>query len=209
MADAQDWRDVRFVVVDVEGNGRQPPDIVEISIVAIENGGVIGVPEEWLVKPTERISHIVTKLHGITNDMVIAAPRFDQIANDVRRALGDDYVIAHNAKIEVDILTPRLTGWRPRGVIDTLKLARRVMPGRKSYALVSLAADLGLSSAEGGDTQRAHRAAHDVMVTARLFCRLATDDAGLPRALSVLLGEESGLSAAPKADMPSQGGLFD
>jgi exodeoxyribonuclease X len=210
VADSQNWRDARFVVVDVEGNGRQPPDIVEIGIVAIENGEVVGVPREWLVKPAERISHVVTRLHGITNEMVVSVPRFHEIAADVRRSLGDSYVIAHNAKIEIDILTPKLAGWKPRGVIDTLKLARRIMPGRKSYALTALTTDLRLGSVESGDTPRAHRVAHDVMVTARLFLRLASDDTGSPRALSVLLGEEpDSLAAMPNADTPSQGGLFD
>jgi DNA polymerase III epsilon subunit-like protein len=44
------WTDRRYVVVDVEGNGQQPPDLVEVAAVPIVNG-VIGTPASWLVKP--------------------------------------------------------------------------------------------------------------------------------------------------------------
>ena len=36
-----DWVSVRYAVVDVEGNGQQPPDLVELAVVPIV-GGVIG-----------------------------------------------------------------------------------------------------------------------------------------------------------------------
>jgi DNA polymerase III epsilon subunit family exonuclease len=204
MADLGSWLNARFIVVDVEGNGRQPPDIVELAAVSIEPGGVMGTPRGWLVRPAETISHIVTRLHGITNDMVADAPRFDDISREVCDTLSDAYLVAHNAKIEVDILSPRLSGWNPRGVIDTLKLARQLLPGRKSYALSALTEDLGLGDTEQGGAKRAHRAAYDVLVTARLFMHLAKDDHGAPRPLSLLLGNEPVVQKAP----PPQGRLF-
>jgi exodeoxyribonuclease X len=36
-----DWTSLNYVVVDVEGNGQQPPDLVELAAVPIV-GGVIG-----------------------------------------------------------------------------------------------------------------------------------------------------------------------
>ena len=38
-----DWESVRYAVVDVEGNGQQPPDLVELAVVPIV-GGIIGQP---------------------------------------------------------------------------------------------------------------------------------------------------------------------
>ena len=43
-----DWTGQSFVVVDVEGNGQQPPDLVELAAVPVVDG-VIGEPVSWLV----------------------------------------------------------------------------------------------------------------------------------------------------------------
>jgi DNA polymerase III epsilon subunit-like protein len=41
-----DWTSLRYAVVDVEGNGQQPPDLVEVAVIPIV-GGVIGEPKSW------------------------------------------------------------------------------------------------------------------------------------------------------------------
>lgn len=56
-----DWASVRYAVVDVEGNGRQPPDPVEVAVVPIV-GGVIGEPASWLIRPPRPISPIATRI---------------------------------------------------------------------------------------------------------------------------------------------------
>ncbi len=53
------WTTLRYVVVDVEGNGQQPPDLVEIGTASIV-GGAIGEPVTWLVKPARSIEHFAT-----------------------------------------------------------------------------------------------------------------------------------------------------
>ncbi|MGH4017943.1 MAG: hypothetical protein ACRDT0_01590 [Pseudonocardiaceae bacterium] len=55
------WRSLRYVVVDVEGNGQQPPDLVDLATVPIV-GGVIGEPSSWLVRPDQPIKHFVTRI---------------------------------------------------------------------------------------------------------------------------------------------------
>ena len=40
-----DWTSLAYAVVDVEGNGQQPPDLVELAVVPIV-GGKIGEPPE-------------------------------------------------------------------------------------------------------------------------------------------------------------------
>jgi len=199
-----DWTTARFVVVDVEGNGRQPPDIVEFGAVAIENGAIVGTPCEWLVRPTESISHIVSRLHGITNEMVAGSPSFKDIAGLVREVLRNDYLVAHNAKVELGVLRPKLEGWSPRGVVDTLRLARDLLPGRKSYALTALTKDLDLVPSENEVGRGPHRAGYDALATARLFLHLARTEYGTPRALSTLLGVED----TPVSSSSRQGDLF-
>ncbi len=62
-----DWASLRYAVVDVEGNGQQPPDLVELATVPVV-GGVIGEPVSWLVKPDTRIKHMATRIHGLSNE---------------------------------------------------------------------------------------------------------------------------------------------
>jgi exodeoxyribonuclease X len=162
------WREARFAVVDVEGNGAQPPDIVEIACLHLD-GGEIRPALHTLVRPPRPISPLVSRKHGIANDDVASAPSFPEIRARVAECLQDRVLVAHNARVEVDVLSRALGGlWRPTAVLDTLALARRVVPGRESYALPPLAAALELERAGP-----AHRAAADAELTARLLIKLA------------------------------------
>jgi len=121
-----DWTSLSYVVVDVEGNGQQPPDLVELATVPII-GGNIGEPMTWLVRPDQPITHFARKIHGITNDDVQDAPVFGSVEADVRKALHAAALIAHNAHVDVGVLQRRLGHWQHPEVFDTLKLARRLL----------------------------------------------------------------------------------
>jgi DNA polymerase III epsilon subunit-like protein len=158
----------RLVVVDVEGNGQRPPEIVELAAVTID-GGVLAAPRSWLVKPERPITALVTrKVHGIRDADVADAPPFIAIRDQVRLLLGDAWLVAHNARVERDILTPQLPGWSPRGVLDTLRLARELWPGRASYSLDALIQQERLDLSAVAASRR-HRAAYDAYATALLL----------------------------------------
>lgn len=172
-----DWTSLNFVVVDVEGNGRQPPDLVELAAVPIV-GGVIGEPLSWLVKPDAPIKHFATRIHGLTNKDVADCPSFDAISGNVLAALDADALVAHNAHVDLGVLSRKLPDWESPEVFDTLKLARRLVPGLDSYRLGSLVEAYSL--AEGlPDGLSPHRATYDALVAAQLFVLLATEAAGL------------------------------
>lgn len=185
-----DWTSLTYVVVDVEGNGQQPPDLVELAAVPII-GGVIGAPMSWLVKPDEPIKPFATRIHGLTNQDVADAPVFAAIKGEVQRALDADALIAHNAHVDLGVLQRKLGDWRPPEVFDTLKLARRLLPNAGSYKLGSLVDAFKLPEGlPNGLTP--HRATYDVLVTARLFVQLATlPDTG-PLSVEELRGDPPG-----------------
>jgi DNA polymerase III epsilon subunit-like protein len=91
-----DWTSLNYVVVDIEGNGQQPPDLVELAIVPIEHGK-IGEPQSWLVRPTAPITGFARRIHGISNDDVADAPAFAEIEPVIRPLLTDAVFVAHNA----------------------------------------------------------------------------------------------------------------
>ena len=166
--------DFRLVVVDVEGNGQQPPEIVEIAVAPVDGLALAGEPVAWLVKPERPIVPIVTrKVHGIRNADVADAPPWSAIASDVTAALAGRILVAHNARVEYDVLRRHLPDWQPETVLDTLRLARAVWPGLDAYNLDGLLAHAGivLDDAPG---QR-HRAGFDVQATALLFLALVKE----------------------------------
>ncbi|MCZ4123320.1 3'-5' exonuclease [Streptomyces sp. H39-S7] len=167
-----DWTELTYAVVDVEGNGQQPPELVELAVVPIV-GGVIGEPVSWLMRPNYAITPMAQRLHGISNKDVADAPMFADIENDVLQALDVSAFVAHNAYVDTNVLRRKLPDWASPEVFDTLKLARRFLPGQVSFRLGSLvqAFNLDVDLPEG---LRPHRATYDALVAARLFVRLAT-----------------------------------
>jgi exodeoxyribonuclease X len=182
-----DWTSLRYAVADVEGNGQQPPDLVELAVLPITDG-ILGEPVTWLVKPPRPITSFATSIHGISSKDVASAPAFAGIEHEVRRALADSALVAHNAHIDVAVLRRELDSWEAPEVFDTLKLARRLLPGQPSYKLGALVKALSLDDRMPPGLQP-HRAAYDVLVTARLFARLATRHDGSPLSLDELRGQ--------------------
>lgn len=165
------WTSLNYVVIDVEGNGCQPPDLVELAAVPIVEG-IIGKPRSWLVKPDQPVMHFAKKIHGISNEQVADSPVFAYIEADVLKALDASALIAHNAHVDVGVLQRKLGDWECPEVFDTLKLARRLLPGRKTYKLGSLVEEFELAHGLDGEN-KPHRAPYDAIVTARLFVHLA------------------------------------
>jgi exodeoxyribonuclease X len=185
-----DWASVRYAVVDVEGNGQQPPELVEVAVVPIVDG-VIGRPASWLVRSARPISRMATRIHGLTNQDIAGAPAFSAIESGVRQALDADILVAHNAHVDVAVLRRHLGEWECPEVFDTLKLARRLLPGQASYKLGALVTALSL--ADGlPDGLAPHRATYDALVTARLLIRLAAPGSASPLSLDDLRGRGPG-----------------
>lgn len=168
------WHHARWAVVDVEGNGQRPPDLVEIAVVTVE-GGAVGTARTWLVKPPRRILPMARRFHGITDQDVADKPTVAEVAEEIARLLRGAVFVAHNAHIDLDVITREIAGFAPDdGVTDTLKLARRLIADQPSYKLGSLVGTLGLS-ADLPIGLKPHRAEYDALVCARLLVRLAAE----------------------------------
>lgn len=195
-----DWTSLTYAVVDVEGNGQQPPDLVEVAVVPIVRGQ-IQEPVSWLVKPERPIKYFATRIHGITTADVADAPSFGTVADEIREALDVPAFIAHNAHVDVGVLKRYLPKWDVPEVFDTLKLAKRLLPNQSGYRLGMLVRALNLDDGLPGDLTP-HRATYDVLVTARLFVRLVTMTKGHPLTLEALRRD------APKQDDHETSSLF-
>lgn len=160
-------------VVDVEGNGATPPEIIEIALLELIDLEPTGRAFHWLIKPNESISAVVTRIHGLTDADVADAPTIDDVAEDILTWTDGGVIVGHNVRVELEVISRSIPEWQPSAAIDTLKLARSLRPGLESYGLEKLGSALGLTAeAERQTGLRHHSAEFDVVLTGLLFSSL-------------------------------------
>lgn len=164
-----------IVVFDIETTGFKPAteEIIEIGAVKIRNGEIVDRFSEF-VNPGKPIPPNITELTGISDAMVADAASIEQILPRFLDFIGDCPLSAHNASFDVGFLNydcARLGIERDFTSIDTLTLARALLPQERHHKLDDVARALGL-----GDFNH-HRACDDAEVTGRIllnfFARLA------------------------------------
>jgi DNA polymerase III subunit epsilon len=165
----------RYWVIDVEGSGSTPPEIVELAMLEVADLKLTGNKRHWLVRPKQPIEASATRIHGLTDDDVVGAPSIEDIAGDMLEWLEDTPIVGHNVRVELDIISRSVPDWTPRAAIDTLKLARTLRPGLPSYGLEKLGTALGYSDeAARRSESRHHSALYDATLTGLIFIDLVS-----------------------------------
>ena len=79
-----------LAILDIEATGISPraDRIIELAILRIDPDGTETL-RSWLVNPTIPIPVETTAIHGITDDVVKNCPTFAQVADEVKRFIGD------------------------------------------------------------------------------------------------------------------------
>ncbi len=125
-------REVTFVVVDLETTGGSPDScaITEIGAVKVRAGEVLG-EFQTLVDPGAAIPPYISILTGITDSMVIAAPRIGEVLPAFLEFARGCVLVAHNAPFDLGFLkaacAASATPWPAFGSVDTAILARRLL----------------------------------------------------------------------------------
>jgi DNA polymerase-3 subunit epsilon len=126
-------RDVAFCVVDLEttgGSAEAGSMITEIGAVKVRSGEVLG-EFQTLVNPHTAIPPFIAVLTGITNSMVADAPPIESALPAFLEFAQGTVLVAHNAPFDVGFLRHfalrQGRPWPPFEVLDTAKLARRVV----------------------------------------------------------------------------------
>ncbi|MHA6258745.1 PolC-type DNA polymerase III [Sporosarcina sp. CAU 1771] len=160
-----------YVVFDVETTGLSAVynTIIELAGVKIRNGEVIDTFERFS-NPGYPISALITKLTGITDDMVKDAPPVSEVIHDFCDWIGDSILVAHNASFDMGFLyEARKQSDLPNvsyPAIDTLELARFLHPEMGNHRLNTLAKKYNI------ELTQHHRAIYDAEATGHLFLRL-------------------------------------
>jgi DNA polymerase-3 subunit epsilon len=166
-----DLADVPFVALDLETTGSRPGagKITEIGAVRLEGFREVA-HFHTLVNPRRPIPPMITRITGITQEMVAGAPRIEEVIPELLEFLEGAVVVAHNAGFDVGFLNYELMRLKGRrlgdGAFDTLPLARILAPGLPNYRLATVAEALGAPVAA------CHRALADAQAAGHVFVTL-------------------------------------
>jgi len=165
-------------VLDLETTGLSVENdrIIEVGVLFLDAQGHEQRFAGTLINPKRRIPSAASAVNGITDEMVFTAPLFSAVASSLARELSERLLVGHNiASFDVRFLRAAFSScgveWEPHSVIDTLKLARKLLPDLPSRKLEALCALAGIENSQ------AHRAEGDVRATWELLLTLGASDA--------------------------------
>ena len=155
-----------YVVLDTETTGLDATwcEIIEIAALRVKNGSTV---ERFstLVKPNAfPIPAFITNLTGITNDMLISAPKIDVVAPRLSEFLGKSTLVGHNVCFDAKFVSAAIGRDLENDLVDTMRISRHV---NKSLASHKLGIVYKNCVAEGAPliAGSSHRAEYDAETT--------------------------------------------
>lgn len=163
-----------YAIVDIETTGGHASahGITEIAI-CVHDGEKIIDQYHSLVNPGQSIPIYIKALTGISDEMLVDAPYFEEIAEEVYTILKDCIFVAHNVNFDYSFIRHNLkvAGYELNvKKLCTIRLGRKVFPGLPSYSLGNFCKSLGIT------INGRHRAGGDANATAVLFDRMLQQD---------------------------------
>lgn len=164
---------LEYAVVDCETTGGSPGRghrVTEIAAIRVSRSGMVLDEVSTLVNPFRSIPWGITRITNISEEMVVDAPAFVDVAPRIQEVLAGAVFVAHNAPFDL-----RFVEWEmkrgdfgpPKGkVLCTAKLARKVVPEMRSRSLDALIHRWGIPC------EPRHRAYPDARATVDVLVRL-------------------------------------
>ena len=156
-----------YSIIDIETTGGNPyrDKITEIAIY-VHDGDRVVKEYRTLINPERHIPPFITRMTGISDEMVARAPKFYEVARDIVELTEGTVFVAHNASFDYNFVKSEFKNlgyFYQRECLCTVKLSRKLIPGKKSYSLGRLCTELDII------IENRHRAAGDAMATVKLF----------------------------------------
>lgn len=128
-----------IVFLDIETTGGSPYDsrITEIGALRVEDGEVVNTYSQ-LINPGQSVPWFITKLTGITDEMLWDKPAFEAVAHDLELFLDGAIFVAHNVSFDYGFIKEsynRLGGSFNMDRFCTAKLSKRLYPEQKRHNL--------------------------------------------------------------------------
>lgn len=163
-----------YSIIDIESNGAgfRKESIIEIAIYKYDGHEIV---DQFisLINPENEITPFVQKLTKISPKMVKTAPKFHEVAKRVVEITEDTTLVGHNIDFDYRMLRQEFKrlGYEFKiNTLDTIPLAKKLIPEAESYSLGKLVKSLGIPLTDQ------HRAGGDARATLDLFKLLIIKD---------------------------------
>ncbi len=134
---------MRQIALDTETTGISTDEghrIIEIGCIEIENRRITGNEFHCYLNPEREIDEGATRVHGLTLEKLSNEPLFKEVAKDFLNFVSGAELIIHNATFDVGFINKEISllEWDENLiedhalVMDTLKMAREMHPGKKN-----------------------------------------------------------------------------
>ena len=158
-----------IVCFDIETTGLKVTQeaITEIGAVLLRDGEIVDTFQTF-VDPERRLTPEIVGLTGITDAMLIGAPKLEDALKAFLNFAGGRILAAHNAEFDISFIR---AGCRKCGIafeptyLDTLIFAQNLLPGLKNYKLDVVAEELRLPAFNH------HRASDDAVPVAQMLSK--------------------------------------
>lgn len=199
-----------YAIIDIEtdGGSLKSSKITEIAIF-LHDGEKVVDSFISLIDPESYIPPFITQLTGISNDMVVGAPKFFEVAKQIIEITKDTIFVAHSVNFDYTIIRNefRKLGFDfTREKLCTVKLSRKLIPLQPSYSLGKLCDSLGI------EINGRHRAGGDAEATVELFEMLIALDSNKVTTGNIKPGdpkfENPNISAEQINTLPQEPGVY-
>jgi len=167
-----------YAALDLETTGLDPgrDRVIEVGAVAFTPEGITASMER-LVDPGRSVPEPVLRLTGIKPEELRGATTEEVALAELGAFLRGRQPVGHGARLDVDFLTAAGHWDETSEILDTLDVARILMPAAASHSLPLLATELGFGQ------PRPHRALDDADATRQLLLRLREEAVALDEGL--------------------------
>ncbi|UUD36951.1 DNA polymerase III polC-type [Mycoplasmopsis californica] len=162
--------DNEYIVFDVETTGLSPilDEVIEFGASVVKGKSIIK-NYQFLIKPTHPVSEEITKLTGITNEMLESGLSQKEGIEKIYNIVKNKVTVAHNAAFDMNVILQKFEEYGfddgNTTFIDTLSLSRIISKDNDKHTLGAVAKRLGITY----NTTEAHRGDYDAEVLAKIW----------------------------------------
>jgi DNA polymerase-3 subunit epsilon len=158
-------RKLVFLDIETTGTSTDYDRITEIGALVYEDGELKRT-FSTLVNPGREIPPFITKITGITNDMVIGKPMFEEISEELFELLNEAIFVAHNVGFDYNFVRSEFHRVGMQYEADhfcTVQLSRHLYPEFTRHNLDEVIQRMGFTC------QSRHRAFDDAEILYKFY----------------------------------------
>ena len=164
------WVD-NYVLVDIETTGLSPrtDEIIEIGAIKVVENKIVDT-YDTLLRIDGYLNPFITRLTGITNEMLEEGKKQEEALKEFIEFAGNETIMGHNVNFDINFIYDKcesyLDYYLSNDFVDTMRIAKHVLPNVRNYKLGTLADYFDV------DYRNAHRGLKDVEITYEVYNKM-------------------------------------